>query len=303
MMWSQKGVDMKLRKDGTQKAGPWHGVPVAATAACLCAGLLTQAGAPAASGSEVERKAVEAQPLDWSELPDWTGVWSQVANTIFDQASVTPPGGAAGRPGVRLNPPLTEEWEAWYQERNRLVSEGLLADPITNCGIPVGFPRVLNLPDVYEFVATPTQTWVIGENGPNVLRIHTDGRGHPPEDDLWPTYTGHSVGYWEGDTLVFETISVKKDGDTITDRTGFDFSPEMSAVTRIRMVDEDRLEARMVFDDPVALTEPWEVVIEYRRMPEGTRVFDYACAENQRNIVIDGRTLTIGPDGSILEDL
>ena len=55
----------------------------------------------------------------------------------------------------------------------------------------------------------PEQTWIIGENGPNIIRVYTDGRKHPDADDLWPTYSGDSVGHWEGDTLVFDTISTK----------------------------------------------------------------------------------------------
>ena len=57
--------------------------------------------------------------------------------------------------------------------------------------------------DGYEFVVTPDQTWILTENGPNVVRIYTDGREHLEDDLIWPTYTGDSVGHWEDDTLVF----------------------------------------------------------------------------------------------------
>ena len=90
-----------------------------------------------------------------------------------------------------------------------LVKQGTFPDPISTCGTPHGFPRLMNLPDLYEFVVTPQQVIVLGENGPNVLRVYTDGRSHPAPEDLWPTYSGSSVGHWEGDTLVFTTISMK----------------------------------------------------------------------------------------------
>src|SRR5688572_25739115 len=157
-------------------------------------------------------------------LPDWTGVWAMQGNTIFDRASVQPPNGRAGEPGVRESPPYTDEWEARYRRNIELVKQGKFPDPVSTCGTPHGFPRILNVPDVYEFAVTPTAVYVIAENGPNVLRIYTDGRTHPAPEDLWPTYNGASVGHWEGDTLVFTTISLKgsKDNDVIVDRTGLD---------------------------------------------------------------------------------
>ena len=72
---------------------------------------------------------------------------------------------------------------------------------------------MFNLPDPYEFAIRPEEFWILAENGPNVMRVYTDGRKHL--DDQWETYTGDSVGHWEGDTLVFTTIGLKgsRDGD------------------------------------------------------------------------------------------
>lgn len=235
------------------------------------------------------------------ELPDWSGVWREDGNTIFDHASVDPPGGSSNSPGTREHPPLTDEWEQVYERNLALVAEGRFPDPITDCGIPAGFPRIFNLPDVYEFVVRPEQTWVLTENGPNVMRIYTDGRDHPAPGDVWLTYTGDSVGYWDGDTLVFSTVAVMNEG-TILDRTGLTLSDEMTAVSRMRLVGDGRLELEMTIEDPVALAEPWRVTMHYERLPGGTRVYDYACAENNRNPVLDGgRTLTLGPEGEVLD--
>ena len=131
--------------------------------------------------------------------------------------------GRAGEPGVREFPPYTDEWEAKYRRNIELVRQGRFPDPVSTCGTLHGFPRIMNVPDVYEFAVTPNATYIIAENGPNVLRIYTDGRKHPSADELWPTYNGASVGRWEGDTLVFTTISLKgsKDDDVIVDRTGW----------------------------------------------------------------------------------
>jgi hypothetical protein len=102
---------------------------------------------------------------------------------------------------------------------------------------------------------------------------------------------------------VFSTIAVKNEG-TILDRTGLTLSDEMTATTRMRKVDEETIELEMVLEDRLALAEPWKVAMRYRRLPKGTRAYDYACAENNRNPVTDsGQTITLGPDGQPLDFL
>ena len=212
-----------------------------------------------------------------------------VGGTVFDRATASGQGGALSV-GQRQRPPYNAEWEAIYQRNLKLRDENRLPDPINTCGTPAGFPRVMNLPDMYEFVVRPEQTWILTENGPNVLRIYTDGRQHPAPDDRWPTYTGDSVGKWEGDTLVFTTLSTKNSqwptsGDTVLDRTGLVLSDAAHVTTHLRRVDDQTMEARMVIEDPKALTAPWHVTKTYRKVEKGTRVYDYGCAENNRNPV------------------
>ena len=236
-------------------------------------------------------------------LPDWSGVWQMVGGTVFDRATATGPG-AVLTPGLRSRPPYNPKYEAIYSRNVKLRDQGQLPDPINTCGTPAGFPRVMNLPDMYEFVVRPEQTWILTENGPNVVRIYTDGRAHPAEEDRWPTYTGDSVGHWEGDTLVFDTVSIKnseypESGDTVLDRTGLVLSDAAHIVTRLRRIDAMTLEARMVIEDSKALTAPWNVTKTFRKVEAGTRVYDYGCAENNRNPVdsATGKTLILGPDG------
>jgi hypothetical protein len=233
-------------------------------------------------------------------LPDWSGIWAMEGPTVFDRATVQPPDGRTGEPGVREFPPYNDEWEAIYRRNIELVKEGRFPDPISACGVPHGFPRIMNVPDVYEFAVTPGAVYILAENGPGILRIYTDGRSHPGKDELWPTYTGASVGHWEGDTLVFTTISLKgaSGNDVIVDRTGLVLSDASRATTRMRKIDATTIEAQMVIEDDKALKAPWRVTKRYRKQPAGTWAWDYACAENNRNpVTSDGRTLTLGPDG------
>ncbi len=235
-------------------------------------------------------------------LPDWSGAWQMNGNTVFDHSTVTPANGAAGLPGTREAPPYNAEWQARYEARIKLVAADRSPDPVTTCGTPAGYPRALNAPDAYEFVVRPEQVWIISENGPNIVRVYTDGRTHPPADEVWPTYTGDSIGHWEGDTLVFDTIGLKGGSATIIDRTGIAHSDELHVVTRMRRLDDKTMEAQFVLTDPVAFTRPWTARKTYRKLAVGSRVYDYACAENNRNIVTaNGKTLTLGTDGKPID--
>ena len=256
---------------------------------------LALTGAAAAHAQTVTAK-------DGRALPDWTGVWQMVGNTVFDQATKTPANGVAGLPNTREAVPYNAEWQKKYEANIARVAIDRWPDPLTTCGTPSGFPRDMNTPDTNEFVVRPEESWILTENGPNVVRIYTDGRAHLGPDDIWPTYTGDSVGHWEGDTLVFDTIGLQAFPNTIIDRTGAINSQSLHVVTRMRKIDDKTMEADMTLDDPVAFTRPWHVVKRYRKLKDGSRVFDYACAENQRNIVTpSGKTLTLGSDGKIVD--
>lgn len=245
-----------------------------------------------------------AQTSHEAALPDWSGVWSMTSNTSFDQATLKPPGANSNSPGTREFPPFNDAWEAKYEANLALKEEGRLPDPISTCGTPAGYPRMMNLPGASEFIVRPEQVWIVTEDGPNIMRIYTDGREHPGPNDRWPTFSGESVGHWEGDTLVFETISLKGHGDTIIDRTGLTLSEQARIVTRMRKIEDDLIEVRFAIDDPEALSETWHVVKHYRRHPPGTRMIEFACAENNRNPVdAAGRTLTLDREGNVIDQL
>ncbi len=163
---------------------------------------------------------------------------------------------------------------------------------------------MLALPDAYEFVIRPEQTWLLSENGPNVVRIYTDGRTHPAAEDMWATYTGNNVGHWEKDELVFRSIGLKGAPATILGRNGVVMSDQLETTTRIRQIAQDRLLVTVVLTDSEALTRPWPVAFTYTRLPPDSTVYDYACAENNRNpVTSDGRTLTLDPSGEVIDKL
>jgi hypothetical protein len=239
-----------------------------------------------------------------SDLPDWSGAWTRATGQFYEstaeQALEPPP--APDSP--RRTPPYTPEFEQLYHENLRRIAADRFPDPISVCGTPAGWPRMLALPDAYEFVIRPEQTWILSENGPNTIRIYTDGRTHPAPDELWATFTGNSVGRWENDELVFDTIALKGVGSTILARSGLVMSDKLETSTRIRLIEPNRLLVTVVLTDAEALTRPWPVAFTYVRLPPGSTVYDYACAENNRNpVTSDGRTLTLDASGQIIDKL
>ena len=250
----------------------------------------------------VSKASLAQIPLAFEKMPDWSGVWQMVGPTVFDLASVQPPDGRAGGAGVREYPPYNEEWEAKYVANIEQVRRGLFPDPLSICGTSPGYPRMLNVPGAIEFILRPEQVWILTEDGPGIARVYTDGRSHPPKDEIWPTYGGESIGHWEADTLVFETIGLKGNGDVIIDRTGLVLSEDVRIRTEIRRLDKSTLEAQIEIIDRVAMTAPWTVLKRYDRLDDGARMFDVACVENNRNPVDQaGRTLTLDSDGNILD--
>jgi hypothetical protein len=266
-----------------------------AASGALAAALSLTLAASAAAADAVSARAERA-----ASLPDWSGVWARSGPNVFDPATVDPPRGGAGAPGVREHPPYNAAWEAKYLANIERVKQDTLPDPLNSCLLR-GMPGMMSLPDQYEFVVTPEQVWIFAENGAQVRRIYTDGRKHPAGAALIPTFTGDSVGHWEGDTLVVNTVGLRD--DMIIDRTGAILSTKATIDERIRMADHDTIEDKLVMTDPEALTRPWTVTRLFKRQAPDAQLFDYACAENNRNPVqANGNVALTGPNGERLDD-
>jgi hypothetical protein len=256
----------------------------------ISAGLIT-AGALA-----VSRPAQSAAPpaadkaKAFAALPDWSGVWMGVGTTLFEQKA----GAAslnANNPNARDFPPYKPEWEAAYTRfLNDVVKQEKFSDPLS-LGYPGGMIRMMSPARGLQFVLRPEQVWIIYER-PDVRYIYTDGRPFPPKDELWPTFEGYSIGHWEGDTLVVETVSLR--GGVPIDRTGAALSDEAHVLERIRKVDDKTLQSDITIEDPVAFTAPWKVTRRYvNRREQYPRMENVSSLENQRNPVVNGETKII----------
>jgi hypothetical protein len=237
-------------------------------------------------------------------LPDFSGAWTRATGGFWETRPEQALEPAPPADSPRRHPPYTPKFEAIFQDNLARIAADRFPDPISICGTPAGWPRMLALPDAYEFVVRPEQTWLLSENGPNTVRVYTDGRELPAPEDLWATYTGNNVGRWEGDTLVFRSVGLKGVGSTILARTGIVMSDKLETTTRMRLVEPNRLLVTVVLEDEEALTRPWPVAFTYTRLPPGSTVYDYACAENNRNpVTSDGRTLTLDTSGEVIDKL
>jgi hypothetical protein len=243
-----------------------------------------------------------AQPPAQSQLPDWSGAWVRATGGFYESRADQAMGPQPPADSTRRHPPYTPKFQAIYEDNLKRIAADRYPDPISICGTPAGWPRLLGTPDAYEFIVRPEQTWIISENGPNIIRIYTDGRGHPPDDELWPTYTGHSVGQWKDGVLTFHTKALKGVGHTILGRAGVVMSDKLEVTTRIRLIEKDRLLVELLLEDAEALTRPWPVAFTFTRLPPGSTVWDYACAENNRNpVTATGQTLTLDAKGEVLD--
>jgi len=147
-------------------------------------------------------------------------------------------------------------------------------DPTERC-IPPGVPRIMLQPFPWEIVHARDRVVMIFEYQSLVRQIFTDGRGHPK--DLDPTYMGHSIGKYEGDTLVVDTIGFND--KTWLDPMGLPHSDALHVVERIRRTAHDTLQIDYTIDDPKAYTKTWTAQKIFKLKPDW-QIKEYVCAEN-----------------------
>ena len=105
-----------------------------------------------------------------------------------------------------------------------------------------------------------------------------DGREHP--EDPYPTWMGHSIGRWDGNTLVVDTVGLMGDNKTWLDSMGHMHTDAMHVVERIRRVAQDSLEIEFTFDDPKAYTKPWKGKLDFQLRP-GWEIIEMVNCENR----------------------
>lgn len=161
-----------------------------------------------------------------------------------------------------------------HAERNQ---QGGANDPHTRCK-PSGGARMFQTPYGMEILDQGDTVFLLGVGSPHSWRqIFMDGREHPANPD--PSFLGHSIGHWEGDTLVIDTVGFLGDEHFWISRDGYPHTEQLHTIERLSRPDYDTLRYELTVDDPGAYTQPWTGGF-FLTFGEGNELFDYLCQEN-----------------------
>jgi hypothetical protein len=235
--------------------------------AILAAVIVTAAFGSVAVAQKFTTKPPAA--ADWSalaKLPDFTGVWERGGGGG---------GGRGARGAAPARPALTPAAEA----KRRAFQDNAPEDSETANCLPPGMPGIMTQPYPMEFLLTPGKVTIVIEAYTQVRHIYTDGRKLPEDPDL--EFHGTSVGRWEGDTLVVETVGFSP--LTQIER-GVPHSGKMRIVERFRLADPDTMTIETTITDPEVYTGPLTTTSSLRRHRDWT-IAEYICEENNLNYV------------------
>jgi hypothetical protein len=211
---------------------------------------------------------------------DLSGVWMQY-----------PDGPAPGVPGMnaidqRYRPPFTPWGQARFDAARPMQGPtavpGQENAPTLHCD-PDGPPRVLNLPNPFEIIQIPGRVLMFFELGHVWRTIWTDGRALPK--DPAPTWLGYSVGKWDGDTFVVDTIGFN---DKLwVDVYGSPRSDQMHLTERYRRLNHDTLEMQITMDDPKAYTKIWVSPPKLHKLEPTWEIAEWFCVIEEENAYSD----------------
>ena len=210
-----------------------------------------------------EKPVINPPPTakDWADigkLPDWSGVWNP---NISDQ----------DMQHIKNPLPWNEKAAARIKFQQAELRAGRPTPLFVNC-LPEGHPSWMMIShNALEFLFTPGRVTMLGESdGGRLRRVYTDGRGHLPDPD--PTFHGHSIGKWEGNVLVIDTIGVLPQSFIApSEAHGIPNNGDMHTLERI-WVEKDVMHVYMKITAPHVLTKPYETTRFYFR--QRARKFD-----------------------------
>jgi hypothetical protein len=208
---------------------------------------------------------VEGPPHDPHDL---TGVW----NARRGYGGDTYPG-----PGPELTAWGEEQFKKAKASNGGEYTLEQTNDPVITKCYPPGVPRIYLQPFPMQIVQTPKEVILLFEYDHTVREIFTDGRKHPDADALTPTYMGNSIGHWDGDTFVVDTIGFND--KTWLDRSGRPHSDQLHVIERFHRMNERDLELDITMEDPKALAKPWQVHFGFQLHPDWT-LEEQVCADN-----------------------
>jgi hypothetical protein len=207
--------------------------------------------------------------------PDFSGIWDRprVADITRD-SNVCGSGAPITGCVQKGSGPLS-----FTVEGNKIM-KGERYDYAARC-LPWGYTRAMQTSYPIEFVHTPKRFVILFESNNIFHVVATDGRDHPK--DLEPSWMGNSVGRFEGDTLVIDTIGFN--GKTWIDTAEHPSSDALRVTERIRYIDPNHLEYEVTWDDPKTYTKPFKNTRTFVRMGPGDELMEWWCMENNKDLL------------------
>ena len=205
-----------------------------------------------------------------SKFPNWEGQWGRQSRVgIWDDKKP---------PGLGQQAPLTPEYQKVWEAMKADLRNGYPGNWGPTFCIPAGMPGMMSMTYGMEIQHTPGKVTIYGELNDVYRRIYLDGRTPQKRTLDDPTFSGYSVGHWEGDTLVVDTTNFVREGL-------FRFSSaKMHLVERFKLDDDQTLRYDFTITDPETWTKPFTVSMPMIRSSE--QMFEYACHEG--NIGLEG---------------
>jgi hypothetical protein len=168
--------------------------------------------------------------------------------------------------------PLTAAAAEQYQTNRAAVAAGKDVPPGLNACIPEGMPRLMLARLPFEIFQKPEQVTILHERK-HVFRMIPITKAHREDPDA--SYNGTSIGRWDGDTLVVDTIAIN--ASSVVDRTGIPHSDAMRLRERFSLRDDGKvLRDEITVDDPKTFTGAWSFTVDYARHPD-VRLMDDVC--------------------------
>ena len=210
-------------------------------------------------------------------VPDWSGVWLPSIpeeNAAIDASS----------------PPWTPAAKAQIDALEADEDAGRPKGLFVNC-LPEGTPSwMLISHNAVEFLITPGRVTLLGESDGNRLRrIYTDGRPHQTDPD--PSFFGDSIGHWEGQTLVVDTIAVLPEVYlAISEAAGVSNNGDLRVTERIHLLKPGLLADDLAITAPHVLTRTWKITSLFHRLPGANNTIEEGvCLAGSYNESKDAR--------------
>ena len=237
-----------------------------AIAAALAASVSAQISIPStpppqtrAGGSITTKAPTGPAPRKANGQPDLSGVWLRRAGIV----------------NIEQLLPKGEQLPYLPATLTRMSLLKSQDDPQLKC-LPIATPR--SEPYPFRLVETPTHIFIVMEADHGYRQVFMDGRKHPTGDGLQLSWRGHSIGRWEGNTLVVDTVGFND--LTWFDNVGHVHSDRMRVVERFTRVDLGHLNVTMVVDDPGAYSRPFTLTYTAELMPNA-ELMEYICDNEQ----------------------